>query len=157
MGRTKGNKPEEISECLRPRSHRQQRPGIWEMQFHMNDSQTWKFIQNHTSELCFELKTSIRTVSSLASPGLMSLHERQGFLSSCLLGFYSIGPNGKPLYPEKLLQKPKIAIWKRLTDTAHVWINAETKKWELVDVNLVMTMKIRARQLLCTALKTEPC
>lgn len=42
MEGTKGNKPEEVSECLRPRPHRQQWPGIWEMQFHMNDSQTRK-------------------------------------------------------------------------------------------------------------------
>lgn len=128
MERTKGNKPEEKSECLRPRPHWQQWPGIWAMQFHMNDSRTWKFIQNHTSELCFELKTSVRTLFPLASPGLMSLHEQQGFLSSCLLGFYSIGPNGKSLYPEKLWQKPKTAIWKCFTNIAHIWIDAETKK-----------------------------
>lgn len=160
--RLKGPKREEpkginLRKCLRPRSHRQQWPGIWEMQFQMNDSRTWKFIQNHTSELCFELKTSIRTLFPLVSPGLMSLHEQQGFLSSCLLDFYSIGPNGKSLYPEKLWLKPKTAIWKRFTDTAHIWINAETKKWEPVDVNQVMTMMTWARYLLCTAPKTEPC
>lgn len=97
MEGTKGSKPEEISECLMPRSHRQQWPGIWETQFHINDSQTRKFIQNHTSELCFALKTSIRTLFPLATPGLMSLHERQEFLSSCLLDFHSKGPNGKSI------------------------------------------------------------